>query len=172
MDIPLAAVTVHGGADTPSVFAAEVPRLSSLGLVVRNELLPEGAEGRGVVVKRAIVEVPCGDAWVERSLPQHVELDDSLGDQKVPQVAWKVGCGTSEHCQEVGLPCADGSLGGVAPVHIGRHKLELGLILLLDLSLVFHAGLVVEDLKVDCMAASLERCHDLVVGGETVVVLA
>ena len=172
VDVPLAAVAVHGGSDAPSVLATEVPRAPSLGLVVRDDLLPEGAEGRGVVVERAIVKLPRGDARVERRLPQQVERDDGLWDQEVPQVARVVRRGAGEYGQEVGLPCTDGSLGGVATVHVGRHELKLGAVLLGDLRLVLLARFVVEDLEIDIVTTLLEFRHDLVVGGETVVVLA
>ena len=78
VDVTLAAIAVHGGADAPSALTAEVPGVPRSGLVVCDDLLTEGTERRGIVVEWPIVKLPRRDAWVERCLPQQVKRYDGL----------------------------------------------------------------------------------------------
>ena len=70
----------------------------------------------------------------------------------------------SKDAEEVGLECADGTSGDVAAMDIGGHKLVWGFPDISDVSAVFLACFIVEDLVVYDVAASLEAGHDASVG--------
>ena len=67
---------------------------------------------------------------------------------------------------------ADGSLGNVASMNVWGHKLEHAYPRVLDGLFVGLAGLVVQDLQVDGMAALFEASHDMVVCRDVMAVLA
>ena len=70
----------------------------------------------------------------------------------------------------MGLECADGTFGDVAAMDIGGHKLVCGFPDVSDVSAVFLACFVVEDLVVYNVAASLEAGNDVGVGWDAVAV--
>ena len=55
---------------------------------------------------------------------------------------------------------ADGALGGIATVHVRRHKLISTSPFIGDVTLVVHTGFVVKDDSVDCLLLCLESSHD------------
>ena len=67
---------------------------------------------------------------------------------------------------------ADGSLGKVALMNVWGHNLERASPRVLDGLLVCLAGLVVQDLQVDGVAARFEASHDAVVCCNAMAVLA
>ena len=83
--VSLCAVPIHGSADAPSALTLEVPVVACAWFVVSDDLLTERSEGRRIVIKRPVEELPRGDAWIERGLAKEVEPDDSLRDEEVPQ---------------------------------------------------------------------------------------
>ena len=123
--VALCEVSIHGKADAPSVLAPEVPGVACAWFVVRDDLLAERSEGRRVVIKRPVEELPRVDAWIERGLAKEVELDDGLRDEEVPQEAWEVRGHTCQHSKEVRFEGVYGPLRRVALVHIGRDKWKL-----------------------------------------------
>ena len=145
-DIALRAVPVHGGADAPPFFAAEVPGVLRARFVVRNNLLVEGTKGCCVAVKGSVEILRRRDAWVERGLAEEVEVHDSLRDEEIPQEAWEVMCDTRQHSEEVCLEGAYGAIRGIATVHVGGDELELGAPSFGDLFFICGTGLVVENL--------------------------
>ena len=86
--VSLCAVPICGSADATSALAPEVPGVACAWLVVCNDLLAEWSEGRRVVIKRPVEELPRGYVWIERGLAKEVELDDGLRDKEVSQEAW------------------------------------------------------------------------------------
>ena len=67
---------------------------------------------------------------------------------------------------------ADGSLGDVALMNVWGHKLERASPRVLDGLFVGLAGLVVQDLQVDGVAALFEASNDAVVCRDAMAVLA
>ena len=74
--------------------------------------------------------------------------------------------------EEIFLEGADGSFGDVTTMDIRGNELELRPPLLLDVELVVCAAFVVKYLEVGIMAVIFEAGHDLICGGETVLVVA
>ena len=70
----------------------------------------------------------------------------------------------------MGLECADGTFGNVAAMDIGGHKLVCGFPDASDVSAVFLACFVVEDLVVYEVATSIEVVHNAGVGWNAVAV--
>lgn len=60
----------------------------------------------------------------------------------------------------MGFEGANGTLGGIASVDVGGHKLILATPIFFDDTLEFGADFIVEDLKVDFVATSAETLHD------------
>ena len=66
---------------------------------------------------------------------------------------------------------ADGSFSNVAVVDIQRDELEGAVPVFNYGAAVFRNGFVIDDLEVNAVAFGLEASHDVVVGGETVVIV-
>ena len=70
----------------------------------------------------------------------------------------------------MGLECADGKFGDVAAMDMGGHKLVCGFPDVSDVSAIFLACFVVEDLVVYDVATSLDAVHNVGVGWDAVAV--
>ena len=58
----------------------------------------------------------------------HVECGRCLREESVPKVHWKVRVCAAQTCNEMVFPCPDGSLGGIASMHVGWYKLEIDVV--------------------------------------------
>ena len=162
--VSLCSVPLHGSADAPSDLAPEVPGVACAWFVVCNELLAERSEGRRVVIKQHVEELPRRDAWIERGPAKEVELDDGLRDEEIPQEAWEVRGHTHQHSEEVSFEGAYGPLRRVALVNIGWDELKLGPPSLRYLFFIGCDGLVLQDLKVYIVALLYQRFHNHCIG--------
>ena len=77
-----------------------------------------------------------------------------------------------EDAEEVSFEGADGAFGYVAMMDIGGYQLVCGCPDVVDVSAVFLASFVFEDLVVDDVTASLEAGHDASVGSYVVAVFS
>ena len=69
----------------------------------------------------------------------------------------------SEDGDEVGFERVDCLFGFVAPVHVGRHRLEFTLSDFGDVVEEFGTDFVVHELHVNCKSAPLEAVHEAIV---------
>ena len=93
-----------------------------------------------------------------------------MGEQEIPQIFWELFIDSSEDSKKVIFEGANGALGSVASMHVGRNKLIRSSPFDFDDVFVRRAYFVVEDLKVNFMAAGAETSHDGVVSHNTVLV--
>ena len=91
--------------------------------------------------------------------------------EEVPQILGKGRAAGCKDREKLGLERLDGTFIGVATMHIRPEKLELYVPLLLDDTPVVSTGFVLEDFKVDTVAAGFEVFHDGGVGSNAVGVL-
>ena len=78
----------------------------------------------------------------------------------------------SKYCKEVCFVGADGLFSNVAVVEIRRDKLEVAVPVFNDGAAEFGTGFVIEDLEVNAVAFGLKASRDIVVGNETVAIVA
>ena len=90
----------------------------------------------------------------------------------VPEEFWKGVGDASKDCKEVCFESLDGSFRNVATVEIRRDELEGVVPVFNDCAEIFGTGFVIEDLEVKAVAFGLEVIHDIVVGVNTVTIVA
>ena len=95
-----------------------------------------------------------------------------MREELVPQIVGEGGKDAGGDVEEVSLECGDGTFGYIAAMDIGGHKLVCGFPDVSDVSAVFLACFVVEDLVLYDVAASLEAGHDVGIGWDVVAVFA
>ena len=68
---------------------------------------------------------PGGEARIETGRAEQVEADERLWEEAVPEMKGEVAVGRAEAGDEMVLEGADGPLGGVPTVKVGRGELEV-----------------------------------------------
>ena len=95
-----------------------------------------------------------------------------MREELVPEEVGKLVGDASKDGKEVCFEGADGSFSNAAAVDIQRDELEGAVPVFNNGTAVFGTGFVVEDLEVNDVVFGLEASHDVVVGGNTVAILA
>ena len=80
--------------------------------------------------------------------------------EEVPEVIGEIGRDASEDGEEVGLESLDGSLCGIATMHVRWNELELDAPISSHDSLEFGTDFVVKNLEVNLEAFVGEASHD------------